>query len=225
MSVAFVAASSQEGTITTYTPTTGDVSVEFWYYPTSNTANNGGAFSLGTSTDFTMMFLPFWDSGAGTKIFLQGRVGGGAPSINSATTPGLNAWHYFRIKWDTAGTAYVEFWDASLASELAVSGSVTAGARDAADRLHIMRKIQSSTSSYANGRMTRLKIMNELATDAQSLARALETNPLLTGPGTIDLHCPMVDANDTRELKANLAITYSGTPTTADDPQTVTAQY
>ena len=225
MSVLFAAASSQRGTITTYSPTTGDVSVESWYYPTSNTATSGGLFSFGTLTDFTMFFLPFWDSGSGTKQFVQGRVGGGAPSLEIGTLLSLNAWHYFRVKWDTAGTLYYDAWDTALANEISTSGSVTAGARDAGDRLEIGRKIQTASSAYANGRLRNLTILNSLATDAQSLSRALQSNPLHTGPGTIDLLCPLVDANDTRELKANLAITYSGSPTTADDPQNLPNQY
>lgn len=232
MAARFTAATPDYYNSTSYTPTTGDLTIEFWHYAYTDdsdapvpyiTKNSGGA-----QGDFSVQILPHWNN-AGNKYLLQYRVGAGATALQSSANLATDTWYYSRISMRTSDGAWnIKTWNTSWTEQGSGSGTSTTGARNATDGFFIARRNQGGTNSYWNGRARNVLFFESYSTDDEaSRARAFSNNPVREAPGTLVFFTPLVDSTDNRVMSNSsiLSMTKNGTPSTEDDVPVLTKRY
>ncbi len=220
MALGFASASSQKLTTTGLAPT-GDLVVEAWIYPTDISANQNWIWMIGNASAEYIAYT-IGAGGNNDRFVAETNKGGTVDVIgNAAITTGQ--WYYVRFtRKSSDGAITVKSWNgADLSAHSTGSGTGGTGAFnfEVGATVQIGLNI-AGNSSYFNGRLRNfLFITSGIPTDAESLARALDTNPIGTGPtvNTVSNFWPLADSGDTRDFMQSKTLTMVNTPTTTDD--------
>src|SRR3990167_2715583 len=204
MAIRLTSANSEKMTTSGLAPT-GDIVFECWLYPITVTGTQHWFFMIGNaSADYIAYTIGA--SGDLDRFTAQTNKGGSFNANGNADIT-ANQWYYFRgTRKSSDGVMTVKAWNAS---DLSVhsSGTVTAGtgamSYEGGASVQIGLNIAAGGVSYFDGRIRNaILITSGIPTDAESLARAQASNPILKGPNhnTVSNFWPMMDADDTRDL-------------------------